>query len=126
MKIDIYKAKWNGKELEPVNIGYIELNKFDEDECWHLCNWSAWSEIKPDNLHSKITVCNTDVIFHNPENDMYYTPGSTGWNEPLPMLDACVVYWLNDFSTLIMSKSIYDYLNKNDKTFEEVYCIDSE
>lgn len=41
-------------------------------------------------------------------------------------VDACVVYWLNDFSTLIMSKSIYDYLNKNGKTFEEVYCSDSE
>lgn len=38
MKIDIYKSKWNGEELKPINIGYIELDKFNEDECWHLCN----------------------------------------------------------------------------------------
>lgn len=126
MKIDIYKAKWNGKELEPVNIGYIELDKFDEDECWHLCNWMCWSKTKPNNLHSKITVCNTDVIFHNPENDMYYTPGSAGWNDPLPTLNACVVYWLNDFTTVKFAKNAYDYFNKTGITFEFTYCTDSE
>ena len=119
---------------------------------------------------------------------MYYTPGSTGWNEPLPMLDACVVYWLNDFTTVKLfnitninrfkfftipfsfidiyfhnlppyfqiqsscltpikfpimldacvvywlndfttvkfAKEAYNYFNKICKTFEEIYCNDLE
>ena len=62
--------------------GYIELDKFDRQECWHLCNWSCWADgEKPDNLHSDLDCANSDVIFLDPITGVYHLALSFGWEE---------------------------------------------
>lgn len=65
---DYFRQLPNDKQII-VDCGYIIADKFDEDECWDLCNWSNWRryEGKPENLHSDLCVCNSDVAFFNPE-----------------------------------------------------------
>lgn len=124
MKIDIYKAKWDGEKIVAVNIGYIELDKFDKDKCWELCNWSCHRKDKPDNLHSKISACCSDVAFYNPESSEYHVPDSFGWFSPVDSLDKVVKHWDDDFYTPISTKALYQHLNKTGKTFEEIYMED--
>lgn len=66
-----------------VDCGYIIADKFDEDECWDLCNWSCWrrKEGKPENLHSELDVCNSDVAFLNPDTNIWYVAKHVGWGK---------------------------------------------
>ena len=65
-----------------VDCGYITADKFDEDDCWNLCNWSCWSkEGKPENLHSELDVCNSDVAFLNPDTNIWYVAKHVGWGK---------------------------------------------
>ena len=66
-----------------VDCGYIVADEFDEDYCWDLCNWSHWrrNEGKPENLHSELANCNSDVAFLNPETNKWFVATSFGWDE---------------------------------------------
>ena len=83
-KIPFCYMRFKGTEYEiPFNIeekGYIELKEFNEDECWHLCNWSCWDANKPNNLFSDVEVANDDIVFHNPKEDKYYLALTSGWH----------------------------------------------
>ena len=87
MKINIYKipfAYYFSYTHEPFNIikkGYVELDKFNEEECWHLLNWSCWSDEKPENVFSDLSCCNSDIIVHNPETNIYHLALPFGWKE---------------------------------------------
>jgi hypothetical protein len=75
-----FECRWS-KDV-PISIqekGYLEVEKFDEEECWNLCNWSCWTDKKPENLHSDIEVAGSNIIFLNPENEKYYMAASVGW-----------------------------------------------
>jgi len=66
-------------ELKPTYIGYIEVEKFDLEEIFHLCNWSHWLPEKPVNLYSKIKSCGHGLMMINPENNQRYLAKSMGW-----------------------------------------------
>ncbi|MFK3936644.1 hypothetical protein ACI2JA_03890 [Alkalihalobacillus sp. NPDC078783] len=59
--------------------GSIEVDRFSCDELFHLCNWSCWTSEKPRNINSDIEVANSDVIFHDPVNDVYHLALPFGW-----------------------------------------------
>lgn len=88
MKINIWKIPWGYEHSEvrkrvPFTIhqkGYIEADQFQEEECFHLCNWGCWADNKPENLYSDVEVANSDIIFHNPEEDKYYLALPVGWH----------------------------------------------
>lgn len=80
MKIDIQIIKKNyNQEAKFVNIGYIELDKFDPERCWELCNWKHWKKEKPQNLHANIYSCNHGVCFTNPDTNEIWMAKSIGW-----------------------------------------------
>lgn len=84
MRIEIFKVPYHYTICRDVKFllrheGYIEMDAFDEQLAWHLCNWSCWSNNKPDNLFSNIDIANTDVVFMNPETKKYYIPLICGW-----------------------------------------------
>jgi len=65
--------------------GYLEMDTFDADECWELCNWRCWMPLgsnKPKELCSDLATVSNNVVFHNPEKDEYYIamPGPEGWH----------------------------------------------
>lgn len=78
-KIRIFTPSYNGKDIELNNSGYIQLPEFDRDKCWEICNWSGYSDYKPENLFSQISSCSTDIIFLNPDTEEYHIPLGFGW-----------------------------------------------
>ena len=77
MKIDIHLYN---KEAELDYIGYIELDKFDADRCWELCNWKHWRrQGMPDNLHANISSCTHGICFTNPDTKEIWMSKSIGW-----------------------------------------------
>lgn len=87
MKVNIYKIPFaylfnNWVELKIENRGYIEQKEFDAEECWHICNWSCYSDNKPNNLFGNIDVANSDVIFEkyiSKNNSEFYIALPVGW-----------------------------------------------
>lgn len=75
MKVPIHIAK--GGKLEPA--GYAEVEVFDAEALWHLCNWSCYQEEKPDNLFSEIEYCGHGICFTNPETDQKWLALSFDW-----------------------------------------------
>ena len=65
--------------LHPTPIGYIEVENFDPEEIFGLCNWGHWMTEKPKNLHSKINSCGHGLLIINPETEMRYIATSHGW-----------------------------------------------
>lgn len=63
----------------PVERGYIEMDKFDENECFHICNWTHRTTTKPECLHSDIKSCQHGIVFVNPESDIHCLALSSGW-----------------------------------------------
>ena len=90
MKIKIIQIRNNNGRwicIEPndkpiiVDCGYIIADKFNEDDCWDICNWSCWSKHgRPENFHSELEVCNSDVAFLNPETKKWYVAKHLGWD----------------------------------------------
>jgi hypothetical protein len=80
--------------------GYIEVVKFDSQDCWDLCNWSCYQDIKPENLHSDIEVANSDIIFHNPKTNKYHLALPSGW-KVLKSLDEVKTFCENKQGKLI-------------------------
>lgn len=63
----------------PRFIGYIKSNKFDSDECFNLCNWSNWSETKPENLYADIQSVGKGICFTDPITNEKHLALSMGW-----------------------------------------------
>lgn len=83
------------EDNEPIEVGYIALDSFDRDECWHLGNWSAWTEEKPDNLHYDGRSFSSDVVFLNPENNRYHCAMPFGWYEANSLEE--IVDYINNY-----------------------------
>jgi len=92
MKITIYQlpfqaayqshiTKENRQPITAKEVGYIELETFDRDECWHLGNWTAWTDEKPSNLHYEGRSFSSSEIFHDPSEDKYHYAMPFGWYE---------------------------------------------
>lgn len=74
MKIDVHIIK--GAKL--VNIGYIEMEEFNADKCYDICNWGRWAKTKPKILFANIDTCNR-VCFTNPITKKMHLTKSIGW-----------------------------------------------
>lgn len=85
MKVQIYhfaKKVVKGKikhDIVPTHLGYIDVENFDAEEIWHLCNWSCWTEEKPTNLHADINVCDHGLCLINPVTEERWLAKSFGW-----------------------------------------------
>lgn len=76
-KIDI--SIINAATMLPFNIGYIEMDVFDAERCFDLCNWGCWTEQKPEWLHSDICFCSRGICFTNPDTQEYWLAKTVGW-----------------------------------------------
>ena len=85
MKVQIYhynQKVYKGKlvhDLVPTHLGYVEVDTFNAEEIWDLCNWSCWTEEKPTNLHADICSCNHGLCLVNPETKERWLAKSVGW-----------------------------------------------
>lgn len=63
------------------NMGYVEVPETEnwEDEVWNLLNWSCWTSDKPEEVHSPLTHCNSDVILQSEGSTRYLCATHTGW-----------------------------------------------
>lgn len=64
---------------EKYERGHIVADKFDAEHFFDLCNWSAWAETKPTELHSNICACGHGICFLNPNTHKYWLAKSVGW-----------------------------------------------
>lgn len=85
MKVNIYifnENIVNGKinhDLVPTHLGYVEVEKFDAEAIWHLCNWSCWTKQKPVNLQANIDCCGHGLCLINPKTKERWLAKSVGW-----------------------------------------------
>ena len=64
-------------------MGYVLLESEDDwaEKTWDLLNWSCWTETKPENVHSPLNHCNSDIIVNVDGTDIYMYAKSFGWGE---------------------------------------------
>ena len=85
--VDDWKQHDNRKaKCRPM--GYVEMEECEkwEDEVWHLLNWGCWNYddksekyVKPTEVHSPLTHCNSDVILQVEGTQVYRCAKSFGW-----------------------------------------------
>jgi hypothetical protein len=74
MKIDIHVVK----DAKLVNIGYIEMEEFNADRCYDMCNWKRHTKVRPENLFASIESCGR-LCFTNPNTNKMHLTKSIGW-----------------------------------------------
>ena len=86
MKVDIYyfNQRFHDKDkvvhdLVPTHLGYVEVERFNAEEIFDLCNWSNWTEEKPINLHADIKSCGHGLCLVNPETQQKWLALTIGW-----------------------------------------------
>jgi hypothetical protein len=85
MKVQIYIFPQHirkGKlmhDIVPTHLGYAEVETFDTEHIWHLCNWACWAEEKPKNLYADIEFCGHGLCVINPETQEIHLALSVGW-----------------------------------------------
>lgn len=77
MKVDICMIK-SGYTL-PVYMGSAEVEKFDVEELFHLCNWANWSDTKPENLQCDISSIGRGLVLIDPETKQKWLSKTKGW-----------------------------------------------
>ena len=65
--------------MTPRYVGYAEVDTFDAEEIWHLCNWCHWTNERPTNLHGGIDSCGHGLLLAHPEKNKYALSLSDGW-----------------------------------------------
>lgn len=86
MKVKVATADFEHKccgELLSDKIiphGYVEVEEFDPERIFDLCNWDCWVEEKPAEVHSDIEWIGHGLIVRD-ENNKYYLALSTDWLE---------------------------------------------
>lgn len=66
-------------KAHPEYKGYLELDEFNPDVCFDLCNWGEYQEEKPDNLFADVPFCGSSICFENTETNEYWLALSVGW-----------------------------------------------
>ena len=65
--------------LTPTPIGHIEVETFNQEEIFNICNWSCWTNEKPINLYSNIQSCGHGLMLIHPVTKKRYLSKSIGW-----------------------------------------------
>jgi len=98
MKAKILKVAFSyygkGIGFDITEHGYIEVETFDRERLWDICNWSCYQENKPANLFSDIMVASSNIIFHNPVSDEYHFAKPMGW-ETFMTYESLIKYCLS-------------------------------
>ncbi len=50
-----------------------------EEDAWNLLNWSCWTYEKPEDVHSSLGFCNSDIILQIDSKKQYRRAESVGW-----------------------------------------------
>lgn len=85
MQVQIYhfnQKNVKGKfvhDLVATHLGHAEVEEFDAEAIWTLCNWGEWAEEKPENLHANISSCGHGLCVVNPETQEKHLALSNGW-----------------------------------------------
>lgn len=66
-------------DIVATYLGYAEVEKFNAEDIWNLCNWSHYLEAKPENLHANIDICTHGLCLINPETQERWLALSHGW-----------------------------------------------
>ena len=77
----------NKRKATCRNMGYVEIEESDgwEEDVWNLLNWSCWNygddgnAVKPENVHSPLSFCNSDVILQIEGTSVYRCAKHVGW-----------------------------------------------
>ena len=119
MRVDIHTYSY--KEETPVYGGYIEMDEFDADRCWELCNWTAWADEKPDGFHSDIGSCSHAICFTNTETEEKWLALSFGWlvGDSLKISDYVKrhkndIIWQKEYVLVSQEIEIYRTTNKEE------------
>lgn len=85
----------NTKSLTFKERGYAEFDNPNENHnsVWDLCNWSCYTDKKPENLHSELTHCNSDIVVWVEGSKEYYVAEPCGWAK-FDTLERAKVYML--------------------------------
>ena len=75
MKVDIHILR----NSQLVKVGYLEIEAFNADRCWDICNWKSWGKMKPENLHANIDYCGHGLCFTNPDTNKMWLAKSIDW-----------------------------------------------
>lgn len=83
MNVEIYIYNFNALNMThdetPTHLGHIEVERFDAEEIFNMCNWICWAEEKPKNLYANIDCCGHGLCLLNPETQDAWLAKSFGW-----------------------------------------------
>ena len=89
MKVPVYTADFDHgicgglKSINIVPHGYVEIEEFDAEKVFDLCNWSCWTKEKPSCVHSDIDWIGHGLIVVDERKDkwhpVYHLALSTDW-----------------------------------------------
>lgn len=79
MKIDIHYFEKHSTSITPSYIGYIEMENFDVEKCFNICNWKHWTDSKPNELYAECSSCGSGICFTNPLTQEKWLAKSIGW-----------------------------------------------
>lgn len=90
---------WKSQSADNLTFkerGYAMV-KDDEgpENVWGMCNWTCYTDIQPQNLHSDLTHCNADIIVWVEGSGEYWVAEDAGW-EKFPTLEDAKQYLLAD------------------------------
>lgn len=72
----------NAGTIQFKERGYamVEDNE-GQEKVWDLCNWSCYADAKPENLHSELTHCNSDIVVWVEGSGEYWVAEPAGWKK---------------------------------------------
>ena len=103
----------NLAECRPMGYVIVEDDEEDwEDDAWHLLNWGCWNypkgggrAIKPEEVQSPLSFCNSDVILQREGTDLYYCADHCGWTKT-SSLDRAVAIIRNGYHSIWPFKDV--------------------
>ena len=89
MNIPVYTPKFScadycGTIIDSnlMDRGYVEINilsPLNPENVFHFCNWSCWTEEKPENVYTDIDVIGHGLVVKDPITGVYHLALSVGW-----------------------------------------------
>ena len=100
MKVNVWQLGYNtykdfklNQNIQCREQGYVLIDSIDnwEEKVWDLLNWSCWAKNKPEEVHSPLTHCNSDIILQIEGTNLYKVSEFVGFTEH-PSLETAIKY----------------------------------
>ncbi len=104
MKVNVWQVGYTTREdwhnrTNPVcrEMGYVTIpddSEGWEEKVWNLLNWSCWNyndegtAVKPDEVHSPLDHCNSDIILQIENSNIYKYAKFIGFGESSSLKNA--------------------------------------